>query len=269
MRIGRLLADDPLRDRGVVLLEDPPAVVGHPQDGHRLDLVAAAGEDVVRGGHLVGGDLEGAEGDGGIGLDRRAAAQLLRPQPGDALVAHHLRHLHRGHVEALGQGPPQGHEAEVLVLVVLRDVLLVLVEEDRRRVLHHGGRGDRRQAGVLEGGLEGGEVHEGLEGAPGLAPGLHHPVVLALPVGAAPDQGHHLAAQGLDGDERALDGLVGPLLDHLLDVVEALLEGPLGDALQVQVEGGVDREVLGREVVRVVVLAPAAGGPGPRSTGRR
>ena len=134
------------------------------------------------------------------------------------LVAHHLGHLDRGHVQAVGERLAQGHVAEVLVLVVLRDVLLVFVEEDGGSVLHHRGRSDGRQGAVVEGGLEGGEVDEGLERAARLAVGLGHPVVLARAVGAPAHEGHHRAGSRLEGDEAALHGRGVLALDHLLHV---------------------------------------------------
>src|SRR4029078_5449227 len=118
------------------------------------------------------------------------------------------RDLHRRVVEAVGEGGPQRHVALVVVLVVLRRVLLLCEEEHGARVFDDGGRRDGRQRGIVEGGLEGGQVDERLEGAAGLALGRGRAVVLALRVVAPAHEGHDRARRGLQRDQRALHGRV-------------------------------------------------------------
>src|SRR5439155_14634422 len=109
-----------------------------------------------------------------------------------------------------------------LVFVVLGAVLAVAEDEGRGRIFYHGRGRNRRQARIVEGRLERGEVDEGLERAAGLALGLGGAVVLARPVGAAAHQREHRPRARLERDERALYRLLAALAaDHLLHPVEA------------------------------------------------
>ena len=128
-----------------MLLEGASRAVGHGEHGHGIDLEPSVGQHVVGRGHLEWRCLEGPEGQRGIGLDVVGDAELLRPDRRDPVVPHHLGHLHRGHVQAVGEGTSEGDVAVVPVLVVLGDVLLVLVEEDGGCILDHGRGRDRRQ----------------------------------------------------------------------------------------------------------------------------
>ena len=113
---------------------------------------------------------------------------------------------------------------------------------------------DGRQRGIVEGGLERGQVDERLERASGLALGGGGAVVLALRVVAPADQGHDRARGGLERDEGALDGRMLLPPHHLVHLGQALAQDVLGLGLQREVERRVDGEVLGGEVLRVVAL---------------
>ena len=115
------------------------------------------------------------------------------------LAPHQLEQLHRRHVDRLLERPPQGHDAVMLVVVVLGAVaeLAVGADERGRRVEQRVGRGPPR--------LQGGAVDERLERRPHLPVRLGDAIeAVAVEVPAA-DQAAHGAGLVLDHHRRRLD----------------------------------------------------------------
>jgi hypothetical protein len=232
-----VLAGDAPRGEGrhrlvVTAARDAPQ---HPQG---LEL-ASIREDRVGRGDLERRCLEDAE------RDRRVRARLRThaheaPEGRHPVEARQFRGVDGRDVARHRERPTEGRRPVVLVLVVTGIPRLLLVVERRRLV---GDEGGRRDVAAALGGrpLERREVDERLEHRAGLAPCVHRAVELRLVVRAPAHHGEHLAGARVDGDERGLR-VPAPLAarEQVVHPCQALAHAVLRDALQVEVERGVD-----------------------------
>ena len=209
---------------------------------------AAVGEDGVGAGHVEGGGVVGAEGDGGgaLGVGDAGGAG----EGGDVAEADLLAEGDGRVVERVGEGVGGGDVAPVAGELVVRIVgfAAVVVGEGGFSVVEDGGGGEGL-AGVsedlaIDGGGVGGGVDPGLEDGAGRALG-GGVVELRVGVVATADEGKDLAGVGVEGDEGDLGKRGGgavELVDELVDVRHAEIDGVGSGVLEVGVEGGVDAE---------------------------
>ena len=230
----------PVVPREALLLARADDPLEHPQ---RLQH-AAVGEQRVCGGDLERRRLEHAQRDRGIRARRRADADPP-PQPGDLVEASQLGHVDGRDVARHREGPAQRNLAVVFVLVVARAPWLPELE-GRRLVEDERCRG-QVGAPLHRRPLERGQVDERLEDGARLPPRGDRAVELRLVVRPAADEREHLAGARIDRDQGRLSlPPLAPPRQDLVDAQDPFAHHVLRDALQVDVERGVDVESRGR-----------------------
>ncbi len=197
----------------------------------RVDAVALKAGTVGEHARIGAGHLE----EGHLGRAQREARQVrqfrLHPEPARRLDhsgnADLVGDLGRDRVDGQGEGAAQGDGAPEAVVGVLR---LPFADLDRAVDQHR-----LRRVALLVGG----EVDEQLEQRAGLALGLRRPVELAVLVVAPAHHRQHRALLREHHHRGLRDLLLGTFR------VEAAGDDTLGEALEIEVEGGAQGDVAG------------------------
>ncbi len=220
--IGHRLRHHALAVREESLLK-PPVAVKDLRDEVRLGDLSEVCNPRVGTHQIDQPNTERAERERRIGMEFGADAELAR-RLDNRLAARQLLQLDRRCVVADLEGPPQGGDAVVLLIVVFGAVgeLTGAVGQEERRIEDGVG---RREAM-----LEGGQIDEWFEGRSTLKRRLDRTVELAALKIETTDQGENRSRAVVHRDQRALDlRLLEQVHDQRLHCLLGVL-GPRGSS---------------------------------------